>query len=188
MICLLIIPYLKFDLLWYSGWLSAYLIFGLLAPLVMEIIIRRRPLSVIGFRMPTNRRVLAIVAGILVLYLISRLIEPLIQGEAFDFNLRGFFSNCLLFPFLEEALFRGLIQTRLESALGTVRSWVLSGLIFGFYHFYAHFLVPGITPTISDALGLIYLSVFGMLLGVIFGKTRSLLPPFLIHAVNNLAL
>jgi membrane protease YdiL (CAAX protease family) len=119
-VCLLIIPYLRFNLLWYSGWLSAYLIFGLLAPPVMEIMIRRRPLSVVGFRMPTNRRAMAIVAGILILYLSSRLIEPLIQGEALNFNLRGFFSNSILFAFLEEALFRGLIQTRLESTLGAV--------------------------------------------------------------------
>jgi hypothetical protein len=32
---------------------------------------------------------------------------------------------------------------------------------------------------------MIVVSIHGMLFGVVFAKTRSLLPPFLLHAVNN---
>jgi membrane protease YdiL (CAAX protease family) len=187
-LALLVIPFIKFDLLWFSGWLSAYLAFLVLAPLVMEWLVRRQSLGVIGFRMPQNQRALRLVAVLLGLYLVARLAWPLAQGRAYQFSLQGFISNSILFAFLEEAVFRGVIQTRLESALGAVRSWVLSGLAFGFYHFYVHYLVPGKALAGADILSLASLAVLGMLLGVAFAKTRSLLPPFLIHALHNLAL
>jgi len=185
---LLVVPHIRFDLLGYSGWLSAYLVFGLVVPPVMEWIVRRRSLSVIGFRAPINPRMLIIVAIIMGLYVVARVAQPLVGGEGFALAWPGFFSTVILFPFLEETLFRGLIQTRLESALGAVQSWIWTGLLFACYHGYVHYLVPGRALAAADALGLIYLATFGMLLGVIFAKTRSLLPPFLIHAVNNLSL
>jgi membrane protease YdiL (CAAX protease family) len=187
-VCLLIIPHIKFNLFWFSDWRSAYLVFGLCAPLVMELLVRRRNLSAIGFRRPENKRVLAIVAGIFTLYLVSRLVEPLALKRGYHFELRSVLSTAIIFPFLEEVLFRGLIQTRLESAVGAVRSWVLTGLFFGFYHYYLHYLVPGRAPTTEEVLGLVYLTALGMLLGAVFAKTRSLLPSFLIHAINNFSL
>lgn len=186
--CLLTTPYIKFDLFWFSGWASTYFILGLSAPLVMELLVRRRNLSVIGFSIPVNRRVLAFVAGIFTLYLIGRLAEPLMLGQGYHFELRNFINISIIFPFLEEVFFRGLIQTRLESALGAVRSWILSGLLFGFFHLYRIYLVPGRAPDIVEALGLVYVTALGMLLGVVFAKTRSLLPSFFIHAVNNLSI
>jgi len=186
--CLLIVPFIKFKLLWFSGWLSAYLVFLLLAPLVMELLVRKRPLSTIGFRMPTNRTALTLVAVILGIYLVARLGWPLAQGRGYQFNLQTFVSNSVLFAFLEEVIFRGAIQTRLESAMGAVRSWVLSGLFFGFYHYWANYFVPGKAVAGSDVLALASLAALGMLLGAVFAKTRSLLPSFLIHALHNLAL
>lgn len=185
---LLIVPFVRFRLLWWSGWLSAYLVFLLLAPPIMEWMVRRRPLSAIGFRLPQNRRAITLVAVVLGLYLVARLAWPIAQGRGYAFDLRGFISNSIVFAFLEEATFRGVIQTRLESALGAARSWLLSGLVFGLYHYYVHYLVPGKAVAGADILALASLAVLGMLLGVAFAKTRSLLPPFLIHALHNLSL
>lgn len=185
---LLIVPFIRFKLFWYSGWLSAYLVLGIAAPLLMELVVRRRSLSAIGFRRPTNKKALLLVAGILGIYLLFRLIVPFFMGAASVFNWRDFISNAVLFAFFEEVLFRGLIQTRLESALGAVWSWVLTGLFFGFYHYYVHFLVPGQALTTASLLQLLYLTAFGMLLGVIFAKTRSLIPSYLVHLVNNLSI
>ena len=185
---LLIVPHLRFDLVWYSGWLSAYLVFGVLAPLLMELLVRKRPLSVIGFQTPSNAKTLAMVGVIFVLVLASRLAAPLLSGRGLVLEWRGFISTAVVFPFLEEVLFRGLIQTRLESALGAVRSWVLTGLGFGAYHYYVHYFVLGQELTAEGMLGLVYLVAFGMLLGVVFAKTRSLLPPVLLHAINNVSL
>lgn len=185
---LLLVPFVRFRLLWWSGWLSAYLVFLLLAPPVMEWFVRRRSLSAVGFRLPQNRRAMTLVAIVLGLYLVARLAWPLAQGRGYAFDLRGFISNSIVFAFLEEATFRGVIQTRLESALGAARSWLLSGFIFGFYHYYVHYLVPGKAVAAADILALASLAVLGMLLGVAFAKTRSLLPSFLIHALHNLSL
>ena len=138
--------------------------------------------------MPTNKKVLFLISGILGLYVFSRLVVPLFVGAAYTFNWRDFVSNVIIFAFLEEVVFRGLIQTRLESALGAVWSWVLTGLFFGFYHYYVHYLVPGQVLTIANSFELLFLTAFGMMLGVIFAKTRSLIPSYLIHAVNNLSL
>jgi membrane protease YdiL (CAAX protease family) len=84
--------------------------------------------------------------------------------------------------------FRGMIQTRLESVIGSVRSWGISGVIFGFYHYYVHYLVPGKRMAVEDILSLSFLTAFGMMLGVIFAKTRSLFPPFLVHTIHNFSL
>ncbi len=186
--CLLLVPFIKFNLFWYSGWLSAYLVFGILSPLIIELVVRKRSLSVIGFRMPMNKRVMRLVAGLVGLYIISKLIIPLATGAEFTFTWKRFISNSIIFAFLEEVIFRGQIQTRLESALGTVWSWVLSGLFFGFYHYYHDYLVTGKVLAIENLFQLVFITAIGMSLGVIFAKTRSLLPSYLIHAMNNLPL
>ena len=184
----LAIPYISFNLLWFSDWRSPYLLFGLLVPLVIEVIIRKRSLKVIGFAIPTDRKTIAIVIILLIILAISRLAVPLVRGEAFQFDIQRIISNCILFAYVEEVLFRGLLQTRLESLMGVVWSWVLSGLFFGFYHYYIHYLVPGRVLSPTNGFEMMYLTAFGLLLGVIFAKTRSLLPPFLIHAMNNFSL
>lgn len=186
--CLLIVPWIKFNLFWYDDWLSAYLVLGILAPAVMELVVRRRSLSFIGFMMPSNRRVIALAAAIIGLYVISKLIYPVATGAESIFTWKRLISNSIIFAFLEEVIFRGLIQTRLEAALGSVWSWILSGCFFGFYHYYHDYLVTGRAVGMENIFQLVYLAVFGMLLGVIFAKTRSLLPSYLVHAMNNLPL
>ena len=109
-------------------------------------------------------------------------------GAALTFNWQSFLSYAVVFPFVEEVIFRGMIQTRLEAALGSVRAWILSGLFFGFHHYYVHYLVINKPLAVSDVLELVFLTIFGMLLGVIYAKTRGLLPSYLIHAINNLSL
>jgi|GEM_PF-2504945 len=186
--CLLLVRFIRFDLYWLSGWPSAYLVFGLLAPMVMEWGVRRRNLSAIGFRMPENKKALVLVAILFSLYLVARLVIPPLLGAAFTFDWQNFLSNTVIFPFVEEIIFRGMIQTRLEAAWGSARAWIISGLFFGFYHYFAHYLVIGKSLAVSDVLELVFLTAFGMLLGVIYAKTRSLLPSYLIHAINNLSL
>ena len=116
------------------------------------------------------------------------MVIPPLLGAALTFNWQSFLSYAVVFPFVEEVIFRGMIQTRLEAALGSVRAWILSGLFFGLHHYYAHYLMIGKPLAVSDVLELIFLTAFGMLLGVIYAKTRSLLPSYLIHTINNLSL
>ena len=47
---------------------------------------------------------------------------------------------------------------------------------------------PGKAVSGEDLLGLVYVTGFGMLPGVVFAKTTSLLPSLFLHAVNNFSL
>lgn len=180
---LLAVPFFSLNLLWFSGWLGVYLLVGILLPLILEGFLRRRPLSAIGFRPPENQRILMITGSLLTIYLVSRLAQP---GFFSQFSWRRFFTNSILFAGMEEVLFRGLIQTCLRSFLGKVGGWVGSGVFFGFYHYYVHYLTQQKTPSLEEALSLVFITSLGLLLGVIFAKTKSLLPSFLIHMANNL--
>ncbi len=76
-------------------------------------------------------------------------------------------------PVAEEMFFRGLLQTALA---GVLRSqWfavVFSGILFGL----AHSSQPQVVPAIA---------LFGMILGIIYVRSGSLVGPILAHAVFN---
>jgi membrane protease YdiL (CAAX protease family) len=78
---------------------------------------------------------------------------------------------CIIAPFVEEMLFRGIF---LRSFLKNYSPWqaiFLSSLIFGLPHFYAHHIV--IAATLGVALGWLYYT------------TRSLWPSIIAHAIQN---
>ena len=70
----------------------------------------------------------------------------------------------------EETLFRGYVQRTLERTLGA-KSIIATGVIFGLYH-----LQP---------LGLLNLSLLGLVFGYFFFTSRSLLPGMASHFTNN---
>lgn len=185
---LLVVPYLRWSLLWYTNWLGPYLMLGIWAPYVCETLLRRRDLTLMGVALPMNSGKLRAVVYVLALFLVSKVVDPLHVSAGPYADIPWSWSAILVFPLVEEVLFRGLLQTRLEALLGTARAWLGSGLLFGAYHYYVNFVVMGRFPHTDDLLSLAYLTVFGLLLGVIAAKTRSLLPSFLVHALNNLTL
>ena len=152
--------------------------------LVMEKTVRGRDLAAVGFRLPEENK-LRLFAAVLALWLVGGVSSRLALGiglPSLDIYLT---SLVIVGPLVEETVFRGLIQTRLEAGLGAVRGWLVSGLLFGFYHLWAHFIVAGNVVTLFSFTQVVVVAIHGMLLGVVFAKTRSLLPPFLLHAVNN---
>jgi membrane protease YdiL (CAAX protease family) len=78
-------------------------------------------------------------------------------------------------PIAEEVLFRGYMFTALRNRAGVWGGAALNGVLFGAIHYSpdrpAEFLVP--------------LALFGMLLCLLYFKTRSLYPCIALHAVNN---
>jgi membrane protease YdiL (CAAX protease family) len=152
---------------------------------VIEKIVRRRDLSVVGFRLPTNKRVLLVFTGVVAFFLIGGIVVHIMFEIRYAYLNIYFFSGVIFVPLMEEIVFRGLIQTRFEAWLGATRSWILSSLLFGFYHFLAWFLIEGKMLTQYALRPLTWTVIFGIMVGVFFAKTRSLLPPFLLHAVNN---
>jgi membrane protease YdiL (CAAX protease family) len=71
-------------------------------------------------------------------------------------------------PLAEEFLFRGIILQRWASKWGLRSALVVSSLLFGFGH--------------ANVVGL---SVVGLILGVLYIKTRTLIVPITCHALNN---
>ncbi|MBI4417371.1 MAG: CPBP family intramembrane metalloprotease [Ignavibacteriales bacterium] len=81
------------------------------------------------------------------------------------------FVVCLTPALCEEIFFRGFVQRTFERTMGW-KSVVLVGGVFGLFHF--------------NPLGLISLSILGLLFGYFYYRSRSLIPPMVAHFGNNL--
>ena len=96
-------------------------------------------------------------------------------GEWFEMlfgNPLGILSICLIGPLAEEAIFRGAIERRLlETNWSPWFAIVISAIIFAIVH--GNF-EQGLTAIIM-----------GCFMGWIYYRTRSIMPCFLVHAVNN---
>jgi membrane protease YdiL (CAAX protease family) len=78
---------------------------------------------------------------------------------------------------VEELIFRSILITRLERVFGSINSLLLSSLLFGIMHAGYGLLTE-----------VLFATIFGVILGLIFQKTRSL--PFIvvIHGTANVLL
>lgn len=79
-----------------------------------------------------------------------------------------FFVVAVFAPFVEEIIFRGIMVERFGSKYGYKVAVLLSSFLFGVLH--------------MDIIGAL---IFGVVLSVLYLRTRSLLLPFMIHAANN---
>jgi membrane protease YdiL (CAAX protease family) len=91
-------------------------------------------------------------------------------SNSFGSNLLIIFAFCIVAPIAEEFLFRGVILQRWATKWGMGAGLLSSSLLFGFLH-----------P--NNPLGL---SILGLILGVFYIKTRSLIVPVAYHALNNI--
>ena len=112
-------------------------------------------------------------------YVLNLLIEqadiPYTTEEIFlgmSRNPFGVLSIALMGPILEELLFRGVIQRRIQAM--THKAWVAiiaSALIFGVVH--------------GNQAQIIFASLMGLMFGWLYYRTGSLLPSIVGHVVNN---
>ncbi|MBU0755243.1 MAG: CPBP family intramembrane metalloprotease [Planctomycetes bacterium] len=77
-------------------------------------------------------------------------------------------TGIILGPFAEELIFRGVILQRWAVKWGMRRALVWSSILFGILH--------------MDLIGGVF---FGIVLGILFIKTRTLWVPMFCHALNN---
>ena len=78
-------------------------------------------------------------------------------------------------PFAEEIFFRGFIFGGLRRRFSFLAAAVLSGLIFGLFHF-----------TGLSSIGVVpQLALLGFALAWLYEKTGSIYPPIAVHALNN---
>lgn len=88
-------------------------------------------------------------------------------------------SIVILAPLTEELLFRGILLNFFQNRFGIKPALIISGVLFALFHF-----------SMSQGLGnvslLAALSFFGVMLGIVYNKTSSLLAPMLLHGLFNL--
>lgn len=87
-------------------------------------------------------------------------------------------SMVILIPFLEELLFRGLLQTWMRRYLGRVGAVLLTSVFFALAHYSSE---QGMTNI--SLLGTLY--AFSLFLGFLYERQQSLIGPYALHAVFN---
>ncbi|MED1565239.1 CPBP family intramembrane glutamic endopeptidase [Bacillus paramycoides] len=81
----------------------------------------------------------------------------------------SFISACNLAPIMEEVIFRGFFLQRMAYKWGIKRAVIISSLIFGLGHF--------------DVIGAF---MFGVIMCLLYIKTKNIWTNIAVHAVNNL--
>ena len=129
--------------------------------------------------------ILMILAAFLVIEVSNRLAALLpnkyeeAYEQAFDILLNnsnivsGFLVIVIMGPLFEEAIIRGVIFRGLRSHMGFWIPALVSSLAWAVWHMD---LVQGVSTFFT-----------GLLLALLYEKTRNLIVPFAVHAVNNLA-
>ncbi len=152
-------------------------------PLAWEIGLRKVPLAEIGLCVPTGaaRRaaasiglVAAFAAYACVLFWLFRLRTlHLLSLE----NFGPFAATLLCVAVSEEALFRGVLQRRLTTVCGAGPAILMTACIFALV---AHRAAP-------LAMNLAFRLPAGLLLGYLYHRHRSLIPPIALHWALNMA-
>ncbi len=138
----------------------------------------RRPL-----RSPIGLAAAAYVGYIVFALVYSTLVHPQQEDVTRDLGLgQGTFGTIaagvlivIAAPFAEEIFFRGFIFGGLRRRFSFLAAAVLSGLIFGLFHF-----------TGLSSIGVVpQLALLGFALAWLYEKTGSIYPSIAVHAVNN---
>lgn len=93
-----------------------------------------------------------------------------------------YYSNA----FLEEFLFRGVIQSKLERAIGQKKAIIFQGFLFMSIHIPVnifHFFLDGNSLRFISAFG--FQLINGIIFGLIFLKTRNIWISVICHYLNN---
>jgi membrane protease YdiL (CAAX protease family) len=93
--------------------------------------------------------------------------------------------------FIEEFFFRGIIQSKFERVMSQKQSWIWMGIVFGLIHIPSNIL--GSLSQESDIGIVLILNMFalinqiisGWFFGILYMKTRNLIPPIFVHYINN---
>jgi membrane protease YdiL (CAAX protease family) len=182
-------------------------------PLLVLLFVYRIPLKRLGFTGGDSRNILgsiiiSVVYGVLVFVSMgfSNLLDAVDWLSYAGFNVAESLSllpQVVLYsiPVLtivasipEEFLYRTVIQTTLTERLGSTRGILLASLVFGMMHILPNlgmFLL--ITSSFEYALfqaviiSFLFQTQFGILVGIAWERTRSLVLPICLHTAHNVA-
>ncbi|MGH4117732.1 CPBP family intramembrane glutamic endopeptidase [Clostridium sp.] len=118
---------------------------------------------------------LALFSDSLVNLLISKFPSYTEASAAIESNtttILGIVCIVLIIPIFEEILFRGLIYNELKTHLNIILAIIIQGVIFAAAH--------------GNMLQGIYTFIMGVVLAIIYNKTRSIIAPMLFHIMYNL--
>jgi membrane protease YdiL (CAAX protease family) len=153
----------------------------LILPLAYVVFVQKWTIRDLGFVLP---RSWPMVAFALALFGLGEVL-PLFGGAP-DPLPWSFIAIAIYQPaFIEEFFFRVILQGKLERALGQNRAWFYSGILFGLMHLPVDFFGPQFyahgSSYVNASLLLLTQISFGWIYGIIYSKTRSILPGMLAH-------
>ncbi|MFC1992415.1 lysostaphin resistance A-like protein [Chloroflexota bacterium] len=99
---------------------------------------------------------------------------PAFPAFELRFLLRDFAYMLLFVSVAEELLFRGLIQKDLMATFGDKRGIILAALVFAVMHL-----------TWRSVPELIFVFFAGLIMGVVYWRTKSLVAPLIAHGIGN---
>ena len=155
--------------------------FELAVPLLYLVLVKKWTAKDLGFSKP---RAPAVMVFALCFFLIGALV-PLFLNPSFEPLPVWLVLISLYQPaFIEEFFFRAAVQGNLEKALGPTKAWIFAGILFGLFHIGVDFFGPYWTGSLLTAvLLLVKQIIFGWIYGIIYAKTRSLLPSMVSHYI-----
>lgn len=83
-----------------------------------------------------------------------------------------FINTVIIVPFVEELLFRGVILNKLHNKVSLLKAVIFCSILFGVIH------IKGVITAI----------IFGILMSLLYIRTKSLTGPVICHMINNLFL
>ncbi len=155
--------------------------FWILIPLFIVLGVNKWTSKDLGFSMPKSRPVLIFSIGVMALIGALAFFEPGFRPLPVWLVLMSLYQPA----FTEEFFFRGVIQGKLERALGQNKAWFFSGILFGLMHTSVNFFGQQwyrYGENLTNALLLLLIqTLFGWIFGIMYMKSRSLLPSFVGH-------
>jgi membrane protease YdiL (CAAX protease family) len=152
----------------------------LIVPLVYVRYVKKWTWDDLGFTTPKAPRVTAYA----LVYLAIGGLIPFLSNRA-PLSVSELVLSLYQPAFIEEFFFRSILQGKLERALGQNKGWFYGGILFGLAHAPMDFFGPywfGVEGNVLAAfLLLIKQIMYGWVYGIIFMKTRSIVPTFIGH-------
>jgi membrane protease YdiL (CAAX protease family) len=157
----------------------------LILPLTYVVYVQKWTARDLGFRLPRSWPMVAFALTLFSLVGVSPLFEG--RSEPLPWSLIGF---AVYQPaFIEEFFFRVILQGKLERVLGPHKAWFYSGILFGLFHVPVDFFGPQFYAHGSDYVNALFLLlsqiIAGWIFGIIYAKTRSVLPGMAAHFMTD---
>jgi membrane protease YdiL (CAAX protease family) len=164
-------------------WISVNTVPSLIVPLLYVRFVNKWTVKDLGITRKINqKKVWIYVILIQILLIVGELsIRGAPSSRPLFFLLISLYGTVIL----EEFFHRAVIQSKLERAIGQIKAWFYGGLLFGLFHIPANFFADlWATGEVDIVTGLLLLggqTVNGWWFGITYSKTRSLLPPIILH-------